>query len=143
MIDRVGILGATFFGMVCAAKAVTGLMDAAGLPRPVHALVDGNLLPQDMPCQPPHWLKAIVYPYQSRRRQLSPKQLVTAIWTSFMRPIRPMAGTAIWAMAPRHIRPGWHRMALPPTTAAASSRFKRYWADSELPRHTPKKPKMS
>ena len=34
-------------------------------------------------------------------------------------------------------------MALPPTTAAASSRFKRYWADSELPRHTPKKPKMS
>ena len=49
VIDRVGILGATFFGMVCAAKAVTGLMVAAGLPRPVHALVDGNLLPQDMP----------------------------------------------------------------------------------------------
>ncbi len=48
-IDIVGILQATFAAMKA---AVDGLFDKfmiAGLPAPVHALVDGNLLPPDMP----------------------------------------------------------------------------------------------
>ena len=48
-IDRHGILQATFAGMVAAASAVTEKLRRAGLPAPVHALVDGNLLPPDMP----------------------------------------------------------------------------------------------
>ena len=48
-IDRHGILQATFAGMVAVASAVTEKLRRAGLPAPVHALVDGNLLPPDMP----------------------------------------------------------------------------------------------
>ena len=48
-IDRHGILQATFAGMVAVASAVTEKLRRAGLPVPVHALVDGNLLPPDMP----------------------------------------------------------------------------------------------
>lgn len=48
-IDRHGILQATFAGMVAAASAVTEKLRRDGLPAPVHALVDGNLLPPDMP----------------------------------------------------------------------------------------------
>jgi ribonuclease HII len=49
VIDQLGILQATFRGMVLAAEGVAKKMQAAGLPPPLHALVDGNLLPPDMP----------------------------------------------------------------------------------------------
>ena len=48
-IDQVGVLKATFAGMVKAASALTDKMVKAGLGTPVHALVDGNLLPPNMP----------------------------------------------------------------------------------------------
>ena len=48
-IDRIGILQATFRGMVLAAEGVAKKLQTTGLPMPVHALVDGNLLPPNMP----------------------------------------------------------------------------------------------
>ena len=48
-IDQMGILKATFAGMVMAASELADKMVKAGLGAPVHALVDGNLLPPDMP----------------------------------------------------------------------------------------------
>jgi ribonuclease HII len=48
-IDQIGILKATFAGMVMAALKLSDKMVKAGWCKPVHALVDGNLLPPDMP----------------------------------------------------------------------------------------------
>ena len=48
-IDQMGILKATFAGMVMAASKLADKMVKAGWGAPVHALVDGNLLPPDMP----------------------------------------------------------------------------------------------
>ena len=48
-IDQMGILKATFAGMVMAASELADKMVKAELGAPVHALVDGNLLPPDMP----------------------------------------------------------------------------------------------
>ncbi|MDA8648875.1 ribonuclease HII [Alphaproteobacteria bacterium] len=48
-IDQTGILKATFAGMVMAASELADKMVKAGWGAPVHALVDGNLLPPYMP----------------------------------------------------------------------------------------------
>ena len=48
-IDQMGILKATFAGMVMAASKLADKMVKAGWGAPVHAFVDGNLLPPDMP----------------------------------------------------------------------------------------------
>ena len=48
-IDEMGILKATFAGMVVAASKLTDKMVKAGWGSPVHAFVDGNLLPPKMP----------------------------------------------------------------------------------------------
>ena len=48
-IDQMGILKATFAGMVMAASKLVDKMVSAGWGAPVHALVDGNLLPPNMP----------------------------------------------------------------------------------------------
>ena len=48
-IDQIGILQATFEAMVAAAGGLCDQFAAAQLSGPVHALVDGNLLPPDMP----------------------------------------------------------------------------------------------
>ena len=48
-IDLVGILQATFIAMTAALVGVVDKFTIAGLPAPVHALVDGNLLPPNMP----------------------------------------------------------------------------------------------
>ena len=48
-IDQMGILKATFAGMVMAASELADKMVKAGWGAPVHALVDGNLLPPNMP----------------------------------------------------------------------------------------------
>ncbi|MDC0993114.1 ribonuclease HII [Alphaproteobacteria bacterium] len=48
-IDQMGILKATFAGMVMAASKLAEKMVKAGWRAPVHALVDGNLMPPDMP----------------------------------------------------------------------------------------------
>ena len=48
-IDQIGILQATFAGMVMAASKLADKMVKAGWDAPVHALVDGNLLPPEMP----------------------------------------------------------------------------------------------
>ncbi len=48
-IDQMGILKATFAGMVMVASKLADKMVKAGWRAPVHALVDGNLLPPDMP----------------------------------------------------------------------------------------------
>ena len=48
-IDLMGILQATFAGMTAAAEGLCDKFITAGLPAPVHALVDGNILPSDMP----------------------------------------------------------------------------------------------
>ena len=48
-IDQLGILKATFAGMVMAASKLADKMVKAEWDAPVHALVDGNLLPPDMP----------------------------------------------------------------------------------------------
>ena len=49
MIDQIGILQATFAAMIAAAKGLCNQFAACHMPYPVHALVDGNLLPPDMP----------------------------------------------------------------------------------------------
>ena len=48
-IDHMGILQATFAAMVAAANGLCDQFTAAQMPGPAHALVDGNLLPPDMP----------------------------------------------------------------------------------------------
>ena len=48
-IDQMGILKATFAGMVMVASKLADKMVKAGWGAPVHALVDGNLLPPNMP----------------------------------------------------------------------------------------------
>ncbi len=48
-IDQIGILQATFRGMVKAAAGLMKTLGEVGLPIPVHALIDGNLLPPEMP----------------------------------------------------------------------------------------------
>ena len=48
-IDQMGILQATFAAMLAAASGLCDQFAAAQLSGPVHALVDGNLLPPDMP----------------------------------------------------------------------------------------------
>ena len=48
-IDRIGILQATFVAMTQAAAGLFDKLIIAELPAPVHALVDGNLLPPNMP----------------------------------------------------------------------------------------------
>ena len=48
-IDLVGILQATFIAMTAALAGLFDKFTIAGLPAPVHALVDGNLLPPNMP----------------------------------------------------------------------------------------------
>ena len=48
-IDQMGILKATFAGMVMAASKLADKMVKAGWGAPVHALVDGKLLPPNMP----------------------------------------------------------------------------------------------
>ena len=44
-----GVLQATFAAMVAAANGLCDQFADAQMPRPTHALVDGNLLPPDMP----------------------------------------------------------------------------------------------
>ena len=51
IIDKIGILQATFAGMVGAAKGLCDQLSKAQLPNPVHALIDGNLLPPNLPLQ--------------------------------------------------------------------------------------------
>ena len=48
-IDQGGILKATFAGMVMVASKLADKMVKAGWGAPAHALVDGNLLPPNMP----------------------------------------------------------------------------------------------
>ena len=48
-IDEIGILQATFTAMVAAANGLCDRFAAAQMSGPAHALVDGNLLPPDMP----------------------------------------------------------------------------------------------
>ncbi|MDC3234527.1 ribonuclease HII [Candidatus Puniceispirillum sp.] len=48
-IDQMGILQATFAAMVAAANGLCDQFAAAQMPGPEHALIDGNLLPPDMP----------------------------------------------------------------------------------------------
>ena len=48
-IDLMGVLQATFLAMVEAATGLCKNITAAGQPSPVHALVDGNLVPPKMP----------------------------------------------------------------------------------------------
>ena len=48
-IDQMGILKATFAGMVTAASKLADKMVKAGWGAPAHALIDGNLLPPKMP----------------------------------------------------------------------------------------------
>ena len=48
-IDQMGILKATFVAMVAATNGLCGQFAVAQMPRPAHALIDGNLLPPDMP----------------------------------------------------------------------------------------------
>jgi len=48
-IDKMGLLQATFAAMVAAANGLCDQFTAAQMPRPAHALVDGNLLPPDLP----------------------------------------------------------------------------------------------
>lgn len=48
-IDVIGILQATFVAMAAAALGLCNQFTSAGLPTPVHALIDGNLLPPNMP----------------------------------------------------------------------------------------------
>jgi ribonuclease HII len=48
-IDQIGILQATFRGMKQAAAGLMKTLVRVGLPTPVHALIDGNLLPPEMP----------------------------------------------------------------------------------------------
>ena len=48
-IDQMGILQATFAAMVAAVNGLCGQFAAAQMPGPAHALVDGKLLPPDMP----------------------------------------------------------------------------------------------
>ena len=48
-IDQMGILQATFAAMVAAANGLRNQFAVAQMPGPAHALVDGNLLPPDMP----------------------------------------------------------------------------------------------
>ena len=48
-IDQMGILKATFAGMVIVASKLADKMVKAGWGAPVHAFVDGNLLPPNMP----------------------------------------------------------------------------------------------
>ena len=48
-IDQMGILQATFAAMVAAANGLCDQFVAAQMPGPAHALVDGKLLPPDMP----------------------------------------------------------------------------------------------
>ena len=48
-IDLLGILHATFAAMTAAVDGLVEKFTIAGLPAPVHALVDGNLLPPNMP----------------------------------------------------------------------------------------------
>ena len=48
-IDQIGVLQATFAAMVAAANGLCDQFAVAQMPGPVHALVDGNLLPPDMP----------------------------------------------------------------------------------------------
>ena len=48
-IDQMGILQATFAAMAAAANGLCDQFAAAQMPGPAHALVDGNLLPPDMP----------------------------------------------------------------------------------------------
>jgi ribonuclease HII len=48
-IDQMGILKATFAGMVMVTSKLADKMVKAGWGKPVHALVDGNLLPPNMP----------------------------------------------------------------------------------------------
>ena len=49
VIDQIGILQATFRAMTEAAQGLSHQMQEAGLSQPIHALVDGNLLPTAMP----------------------------------------------------------------------------------------------
>ena len=48
-IDQMGILQATFAAMVAAVNGLCDQFTAAQMPSPQHALVDGNLLPPNMP----------------------------------------------------------------------------------------------
>jgi ribonuclease HII len=48
-IDQMGILQATFAAMVAAAKGLCDQFSDNQMSGPVHALIDGNLLPPDMP----------------------------------------------------------------------------------------------
>jgi len=48
-IDQMGILQATFTAMVAAANGLCDQFAASRMSGPAHALVDGNLLPPDMP----------------------------------------------------------------------------------------------
>ena len=48
-IDQLGILQATFTAMVAAASGLCDQFASAKMSGPAHALVDGNLLPPDMP----------------------------------------------------------------------------------------------
>ena len=48
-IDQIGILQATFAAMVAVADGLCDQFADAQMPGPEHALVDGNLLPPDMP----------------------------------------------------------------------------------------------
>ena len=49
-IDQHGVVQATLMAMAEAAKGVIDLMAKAGIAGPTHALIDGPLLPKEMPC---------------------------------------------------------------------------------------------
>lgn len=49
-IDRNGVVKTVLIAMAEAAAGVIGQMDSVGINGPIHALVDGPLLPKKMPC---------------------------------------------------------------------------------------------
>ena len=48
-IDKMGILPATFMAMMGAVKSLCDQFASLHLPHPIHALIDGNLLPPELP----------------------------------------------------------------------------------------------
>ena len=50
MIDRLGVVATTLMAMENVAKGLISLLQDSGFTGPAHALIDGPLLPKNMPC---------------------------------------------------------------------------------------------
>ena len=99
-----GILQATFVAMVAAAKGLCDQFAAAQMPGPAHALVDGNLLPPDMPLPATALVKGDSRSLSIAAASIIAKRYVIKLCVILMPLIRAMVGQAIWAMAPNCIR---------------------------------------